>query len=106
MKKAPGFVLALLLAGCSSVPQQALDQGTYDAAQRARLADAAQAGDAVAQYELGNAYCCGESGYWDTRQAIRWWCAAARQGLEQALAALATRNLTQQQCASVEAAVP
>jgi TPR repeat protein len=95
-----------VIAGCATAPQPALDQGTYDAAARERWSQAALKGDAQAQYELGNAYCCGEDGYWDTRIAVRWWCAAASQGLAQARAALESHNIAVAECELAGSAKP
>lgn len=54
------------------------NQVTYDNAQRIKHRPAADQGDAVAQFQLGEAYCCGK-GFYDTDEAIRWWCKAAVQ---------------------------
>ena len=45
--------------------------------------DAAKRGDALAQYKVGDAYCCSVhegSGFYNTRVAVRWLCASAQQG--------------------------
>ena len=50
----------------------------------------AENGDRESQYQLGNAYCCGtEGGFWDTAEAVKWWCKAAAQGQKDAEAAIA-----------------
>jgi len=41
---------------------------------------AATSGDAEAQYQLGNSYCCGNGYLFDTYQALYWHCKAAVQG--------------------------
>ncbi|MFO1435602.1 MAG: hypothetical protein U1F34_04300 [Gammaproteobacteria bacterium] len=87
-----------LFAGCAVAPQRAVDQASHDAAERERWAQMAEHGDAEAQYKLGNAYCCGTDGYWDTNVAIKWWCAAALRGHTQALAALATHGMAVNSC--------
>lgn len=53
---------------------------SFDNSRRIALQDKAQAGNIEAQYQLGNSYCCGDSGFWDTKQAVYWWCQAAKQG--------------------------
>lgn len=51
--------------------------------------DQAKAGDAEAQYKVGDALCCAMdadqgASFYDTRQAVAWLCAAAAQGHGQA----------------------
>ena len=56
--------------------------------ERARWAAAAQSGEAEAQFRMGQSYCCGDSGYFDTDIAVSWWCRAAAQGHVKAREAL------------------
>lgn len=46
---------------------------------RADLKQRASEGDAEAQYQLGQSYCCMGPGF-DTQTATEWYCLAARQG--------------------------
>ncbi|MCB1928732.1 MAG: sel1 repeat family protein [Rhodocyclaceae bacterium] len=70
--------LCAALQGCAGV---AISSGTYavKASGREALLDAAEAGDAQAQYELGKSWCCMGPGF-DTETATRWLCRAAAQG--------------------------
>ena len=71
----PLFVV-LLLGGCATTSLNRVDQ---DSETRQRLTKIAEQGHAEAQYELGLAYCCG-TGFYNTTEAIKWWCRAALQG--------------------------
>ncbi len=53
-------------------------------APRDELRPQAEAGDAVAQYELGKSYCCMGPGF-DTQTATEWLCKAARQENREAM---------------------
>lgn len=86
MKKLTICLLCLLVVSCSRV----YSTKTFHAQdERHHWQAKAEAGDPEAQYQLGNAYCCGNSdGFFDTEKAIEWWCKAAKQGhlkAEQAL---------------------
>jgi hypothetical protein len=70
--------LCWLLAGCSTPISD--NQISYQNAQRMTYREKAAQGDKDAQYILGNSYCCGEGGFWDTAEAVAWWCKAAGQG--------------------------
>ena len=61
---------------------------------RLRLLKPALGGDAQAQYELGESYCCGESGFWSTEEASKWWCKAAMQGHDEAKKRLVEKGLS------------
>jgi hypothetical protein len=81
MKFFRAVCLCWLLACCSSPPPPISDNRiAYENAQRMSYRDKAEHGDKDAQYILGNSYCCGEGGFWDTGEAVRWWCEAAGQG--------------------------
>lgn len=71
-------VVCVALQGCAGV---AISSGTYavKASGREALLEAAEAGDAQAQYELGKSWCCMGPGF-DTETATRWLCRAAVQG--------------------------
>jgi TPR repeat protein len=86
MKFCRVMILCLLLASCKA--HMTDNVASYDNAKRVELQGKAAAGDKDAQYELGNSYCCGENGFWDTKQAVHWWCLAAGQGHEGAKARL------------------
>lgn len=84
MNRFPGIagVLGLsLLAGCAG----AAVEGANIARDRLIASNnqaAAQAGDAEAQYRLGDALCCSVNegdGFYDTPKAVGWLCRAARQ---------------------------
>ena len=70
------------LAGCVSAAVEganmARDEVVYD-----DYIAAAEAGDAEAQYRVGEALCCSlgdREGIYDTRQSVEWLCRAAEQG--------------------------
>ncbi len=69
---------SVLLGGCvaAAVNTSAL---AVKGSGRAEVEPRAEAGDAVAQYELGKSYCCMGVGF-DTQTATVWLCKAARQG--------------------------
>ena len=72
----------LVLSGCVSAALEGANIAKDEVVLRDNLA-AAQQGDAVAQYKVGDALCCSVnegSGFYDTRQAVGWLCASAVQG--------------------------
>jgi TPR repeat protein len=79
------LVSAVLLEGCYAPVIEGAQQG-YDYIRRDPLQAATAAGDAVAQYELGDTYCCHGGGpmdkvsIYDNDKATYWYCRAARQG--------------------------
>lgn len=81
------FFIALTLTGCAGI---AVEGGL---AAKSKLVisqniDAAEAGDASAQYEVGKAYCCSVSGkdpIYNTEIAVDWLCRSARQGYTPAM---------------------
>lgn len=84
-----GLVLAvalapLLVAGCAARVGPAVEVANIarDKAIIQANRDAAEAGDAAAQFKLGDAYCCapgGVQGLYNNQQATAWLCRAARQ---------------------------
>ncbi len=81
MFRAAGTLLLLGLAGCVG----AVAEGANIAKDKATISanyDAARAGNAEAQYKVGDAFCCsineGE-GFYDTPRAVAWLCRAASQ---------------------------
>ena len=73
---------AALLSGCVGA---ALETGrmSADKVKIGNNIEAARAGDAVAQFKVGEAYCCslGEGeGIYDTKLSVRWLCQSAAQG--------------------------
>lgn len=78
------FTLPLTLVGCYTPVIEGAQQG-YDAARRDPLHSEAAAGDAVAQYKLGDAYCCIGGGpmdnlsVYDNSKATYWYCKSAHQ---------------------------
>ena len=93
------FAAAALVAAIAGCAAPGLSQVESDQRQRALLLDAARSGDAQAQYALGTSFCCGDGGFYNTNEAIRWWCAAAAQSHQ-----LAIRELTKLTQISVEEA--
>jgi TPR repeat protein len=84
------FYLALCLfilnlAGCYTPVIEGAQQG-YDGARRSELQDKAMTGDAAAEYEFGNSYCCKgagplkEASIYDNNKATYWYCKSAWQG--------------------------
>lgn len=76
---------ALLLDGCYTPLIEGAQEG-YDAVRRDPLQADAASGDPVAQYRLGDSYCCHGGGpmdevsIYDNHKATYWYCQAARQG--------------------------
>jgi hypothetical protein len=76
----------LLLDGCYTPVIEGAQQG-YDASKRGSLKTAAASSDdPIAQYKLGNNYCCQGGGpmddltVYDNNKATHWYCESARQG--------------------------
>ena len=85
------ILLCMILAACAA--NKAPSKLSYDNSERLELRTAAEKGDREAQYRLGNSYCCGDTGgFWDTREAVKWWCRAAAQGQKEAEAAIARND--------------
>ena len=76
--------LPLLLEGCYTPLIEGAQQG-YDVARRDSLEADTTTGDPVAQYKLGNTYCCLGGGpmdnltVYDNPKATYWYCKSARQ---------------------------
>ena len=77
---------ALLLNGCYTPIIEGAQQG-YDATKRASIKTAdASPNDSIAQYKLGNTYCCKGGGplndlsIYDNNKATYWYCKSAKQG--------------------------
>ncbi len=88
------FIICLMLASCAKVYDTKMSHAQDE---RLRWEEKAKNGDPVAQFHLGNAYCCGENGFFDTQEAIKWWCKASQQGHLGAKKALITHS-KQNQC--------
>ena len=79
------FASIMLLDGCYT-PLVEGAQEAYDAGRRDALRAGATAGDPVAQYELGDSYCCRSGGplnnvtIYDNHKATHWYCKAAHKG--------------------------
>lgn len=76
----------LLLNGCYTPIIEGAQQG-YDATKRASIKTAdASPNDPIAQYKLGNTYCCKGGGplndlsIYDNNKATYWYCKSAKQG--------------------------
>lgn len=79
MKILTGLIFCLFLASCATQPLE--NQMSYAQSQRELWQEKAEDGDAEAQYQLGNAFCCGKEGeFFSTKEAVKWWCKAKRQG--------------------------
>ena len=78
------LALPLLLNGCYTPLVEGAQEG-YDAVRRDPLHKDAATGDAVAQYKLGDTYCCHGGGpmdkisVYDNHKATEWYCRSARQ---------------------------
>lgn len=80
-----GVALCLAaMAACAPASPQVTKQR-----ERARLIGAAEAGEAAAQYQLAQSFCCGPAPVYDTAHAVYWYCRAAKQGFVPAQTALA-----------------
>jgi hypothetical protein len=79
------LALPLLLDGCYTPLIEGAQQG-YDVVRRDSLQAETVSGDPVAQYKLGDTYCCHGGGpmdnlsVYDNHKATFWYCQAARQG--------------------------
>jgi hypothetical protein len=79
------LAVPLLLNGCYTPVIEGAQQG-YDASRRGSLKTEVATDDPVAQYKLGNTYCCQGGGpmddlsIYDNNKATHWYCKAARQG--------------------------
>jgi len=79
------LALPLLLNGCYTPLIEGAQEG-YDAIRRNPLQADAASGDPVAEYELGDSYCCSGGGpmdkvsIYDNHKATYWYCQSARQG--------------------------
>ncbi len=79
-------LLIAVASGLSGCVAAAVNTTTIavKSAPRDELRPQAEAGDAVAQYELGKSYCCMGPGF-DTQTATEWLCKAARQENREAM---------------------
>jgi TPR repeat protein len=79
------LALPLLLDGCYTPLIEGAQEG-YDVARRDSLEADTATGDPVAQYKLGDTYCCHGGGpmdrvsVYDNSKATYWYCRSARQG--------------------------
>ena len=76
------WLLLPALGGCAGAAMEganmARDEVVYD-----KHIEAAQTGDAEAQYRVGEALCCSlgdREGFYDTRESVEWLCRSAEQG--------------------------
>ncbi len=75
-------VMATMLGGCATAAIQGASRAK-DQAVIASNEDAAAAGDADAQYKVGESHCCslaGAMGVLNNQEATHWFCKAAAQG--------------------------
>lgn len=83
-------IVVLALSGCSTLAIEGA-QATKAEAIIALNIDEARAGDAEAQYKVGQAHCCSiheGSGIYNTKTAVAWLCQAARQDYAPAMVML------------------
>ncbi len=81
---------SLLTAGCASVAVEGA-QAAKSEVVISRNIDEAKAGDAEAQYKVGNAYCCSVhegSGLYNTKTSVDWLCRSAKQDYAPAMVKL------------------
>lgn len=84
LKPALAGLLALALAGCAGAAVEGANIARDQVVVDQNMAKA-QAGDAEAQYRVGDALCCSmvddqSVSFYNTREAISWLCKAAAQG--------------------------
>ena len=78
------FTALFMLSGCYTPVMEGAGQA-YEAGRRQLLEDDATHRDPVAEYELGNTYCCQGGGpmdkmsVYDNQKATHWYCKAAKQ---------------------------
>ncbi len=76
-------LLALGLGGCAAPVLEAANIAKDKVVINENI-DAAKAGDAEAQFNVGDALCCSldddKSGFYDTQKSVGWLCASAAQG--------------------------
>ena len=79
------FTALFMLSGCYTPVMEGAGQA-YEAGRRQLLEEDATHRDPVAEYELGNTYCCQGGGpmdkmsVYDNQKATHWYCKAAKQG--------------------------
>ena len=74
-KKTGGMDTLVTTTGDNIIKASELSRWTY----------AANGGDAEAQYHMGKAFCCGKRPYYNTYDALKWFCKAAKQGQRDAM---------------------
>lgn len=73
--------LLLPLGGCFGIVGEGM-RASKNTGERDKYLAAAERGDAVAQFKVGDSYCCSPTisdPIYDNRKATRWLCASARQ---------------------------
>lgn len=84
------MLAVFVLAGCVSVAMEGT-QAVKSEVVISQNMDAARAGNAEAQYKVGNAYCCSihkDNGIYNTETSVEWLCKSARQGYTPAMVKL------------------
>lgn len=74
--------VGLILSGCVALGVEGANISKDEIVYQANI-DAAQSGDPVAQYKVGDALCCSVhegSGFYNTQKSVEWLCLSARQG--------------------------
>lgn len=75
-------VVAALLTGCVAIGVEGVNISKDEVVYQKNI-DAAEIGDPVAQYKVGDALCCSiheGSGFYNTKKSVEWLCRSARQG--------------------------
>ena len=76
-------VSGFYVAGCAA-PIVGGVAGVAEKEKRDKWMPQAKEGNAEAQYQVGESYCCGRGAFYDTDLAIAWYCRAAIQGHSEA----------------------
>lgn len=79
--------ITIFLSGCAGIAIEGAKVARSELIISQNI-DAAQAGDAQAQFNVGEAYCCSVhegSGLYNTQTSVEWLCRSARQGFTPAM---------------------
>ena len=92
------IILCFLLVSCSASHTNKM---SYAEAERVEWHDKAENGNAEAQFMLGEAYCCGNTGFFSTEEAVKWWCKASQNGYDRATKRLVSYD-TERICKEID----
>jgi TPR repeat protein len=81
VRVALAFPIVIALGGCVAAVTESVNMARDQSIYRDNI-EAARAGNAQAQFSVGDSLCCSlvDSGFYDTKQAMDWLCQSARQG--------------------------